>query len=198
MLAKRIFDFVFSLIMLVILSPVFLIIAILIKIESSGPVFFRQVRVGLNGADFIIYKFRTMFTGSEAKGMLTVGACDSRITKTGFYLRKYKFDELPQLINVLNGAMSFVGPRPEVRKYVNLYSLEQLQILRVKPGITDPASIAFSNENELLANVVDPEKIYIEKIMPEKLHLNQSYILNRSFNKDLKIIFQTIGKIISH
>lgn len=198
MLAKRIFDFIFSLLMLAFLSPFFIIISIIIKLESKGPVFFRQVRVGLKGRDFNIFKFRTMFTGSEAKGMLTVGARDPRITPIGYYLREYKLDELPQLINVLNGSMSFVGPRPEVRKYVNLYTKEQLQILNVKPGITDPASIAFSNENELLSHVTDPEKEYIEKIMPKKISLNQTYIFQRSMVQDMKIMLQTIGKIISH
>jgi lipopolysaccharide/colanic/teichoic acid biosynthesis glycosyltransferase len=195
---KRIFDLVFSFVWLIILSPVFILIAIIIKSGSKGPVFYKQVRVGLNNKDFNIYKFRTMYTGSDKKGLLTVGGNDNRITKAGLTLRKYKLDEIPQLINVFNGTMSFVGPRPEVRKYVNLYSNEQKKILTVKPGITDPASIAYSNENELLLHAADPEKEYIEHIMPEKLRLNLDYINNNNLFYDLKMIFQTIRKIISH
>ena len=155
-----------------------------------------QVRVGKNGVDFILFKFRTMRIGAEKSGLLTVGGRDSRITRTGYILRKYKLDELPQLINVLMGDMSLVGPRPEVRKYVNLYSDSQLSVLNVRPGITDYASIEYSNENELLAKSNDPERTYIEEILPAKLSLNQRYIKEKSGVKDLRIIFQTLFKIM--
>ena len=198
MLLKRIFDIFFSFSLLVLLSPILLIISIFIKLGSKGSIFFRQLRVGLNNEDFYIYKFRTMYTGSEKKGLLTVGKRDQRITYAGYLLRKYKLDELPQLINVLNGTMSFVGPRPEVRKYVSLYTEAQKKVLSIKPGITDPASIAYANENELLAKAADPEKEYIEQIMPAKLALNQSYIAKQGLWSDLKIILKTMIKIISN
>jgi lipopolysaccharide/colanic/teichoic acid biosynthesis glycosyltransferase len=192
---KRLFDIVVSFIGLVFLLPEFIIIAIFIVIESHGGVFFLQKRVGKNNKDFKIFKFRTMFSDSDKKGLLTVGNNDTRITKTGLILRKYKLDELPQLINVLIGNMSLVGPRPEVRKYVNLYNSEQMKVLNVKPGITDPASLKYSNENEILANFDNPEKAYIEEIMPTKLKLNLEYIKNRSFASDFKIILDTLRKI---
>lgn len=194
---KRIFDLVLSAIFLILLAPLFIFIAIRIKLDSKGPVFYKQVRVGLNGKDFGIYKFRTMFVGSDKKGLLTVGGNDARITTPGLFLRKYKLDELPQLINVFFGDMSIVGPRPEVRKYVDLYSKEQLQVLSVKPGITDYASIEYSKENEILAKATDPEATYINEIMPAKLALNQKYISEQSFVTDLKIILQTLVKIVS-
>ena len=197
MFVKRVFDILFSILLLILLSPVLLLVSILILTGSNGPVLFKQVRVGLNNKDFYIYKFRTMYQGSEVKGQLTVGN-DSRITGTGRFLRKYKIDELPQLVNVLFGTMSFVGPRPEVRKYVELYSIEQQKVLSVKPGITDPASIAYSNENELLSRAVDPEKEYVQHIMQAKLLLNMEYVKHQSFLSDLKIILKTVGKIISH
>ncbi|MBK7969736.1 MAG: sugar transferase [Bacteroidetes bacterium] len=196
-MVKRIFDFVLATIFLILLAPIFIFIAIRIKLDSKGSVFYKQVRVGLNGKDFGIYKFRTMFVGSDKKGLLTVGGNDARITRPGLFLRKYKLDELPQLINVFFGDMSIVGPRPEVRKYVDLYSKEQLQVLSVKPGITDYASIEYSKENEILANATDPEATYIHEIMPAKLALNQKYIREQSFFTDLKIILQTLVKIVS-
>ncbi|MBK9045818.1 MAG: sugar transferase [Bacteroidia bacterium] len=196
-MVKRIFDLILAAIFLILLAPLFIFIAIRIKLDSKGSVFYKQVRVGLNGKDFGIYKFRTMFVGSDKKGLLTVGGNDARITRPGLFLRKYKLDELPQLINVFFGDMSIVGPRPEVRKYVDLYSKEQLQVLSVKPGITDYASIEYSKENEILANATDPEATYIHEIMPAKLALNQKYIREQSFFTDLKIILQTLVKIVS-
>lgn len=196
MILKRLVDIVVSLFFLFLLFPILVLLAILIKLESNGPVFYLQVRVGLNGKDFRIFKFRTMFIGSDKAGLLTVGGRDPRITKVGVFIRKYKLDELPQLINVLNGEMSLVGPRPEVRKYVNMYNDEQLKVLSVKPGITDYASIQYSDENELLAKSVDPEKTYIEEVMPAKLLLNLKYINEISWLTDLKIIGLTVRKII--
>jgi lipopolysaccharide/colanic/teichoic acid biosynthesis glycosyltransferase len=194
---KRSFDVVTSLIGIILLFPILLILWICIQLESSGGGFYRQVRVGKDGVDFLLWKFRTMQTGADKKGLLTIGGRDSRVTRIGFYLRKYKLDELPQLINVLVGNMSIVGPRPEVRKYVNLYTSYQLKVLSVKPGITDYASIEYSNENELLAQSENPEKTYIEEVLPAKLELNQKYLNEQGFLTDLKIIFQTIGKIVS-
>lgn len=194
---KRAFDIFFSASGLIILSPVFLIIALLIKIDSKGPVFYKQSRVGKNNKDFLLYKFRTMAAGSDSKGLLTVGNKDSRITKTGYYLRKYKLDELPQFINVLTGEMSFVGPRPEVRKYVDLYNDEQRVVLKSSPGITDIASIQYRNENELLKKNPDPENFYIKEVMPDKLRLNLSYMNDRSFFKDIKVILKTFKAIFS-
>jgi lipopolysaccharide/colanic/teichoic acid biosynthesis glycosyltransferase len=194
---KRGFDVVSSLIGIILLFPVLLILWICIQLESSGGGFYRQVRVGKDGVDFRLWKFRTMHTGADKKGLLTIGGRDSRVTRIGFYLRKYKLDELPQLINVLVGDMSIVGPRPEVRKYVNLYTSDQLKVISVKPGITDYASIEYSNENELLAQSANPEKTYIEDVLPAKLELNQKYLNEQGFITDLKIIFQTMKKIIS-
>ena len=194
---KRGFDVVSSLIGIILLLPVLLIIWICIQLESSGGGFYRQVRVGKNGIDFRLWKFRTMQTGSDKKGLLTIGGRDSRVTRIGFYLRKYKLDELPQLINVLVGDMSIVGPRPEVRKYVELYTSEQRRVLNVKPGITDYASIEYSNENELLAQSENPEKTYVEEVLPAKLELNQKYLADQGFLTDLRIIFHTIKKIVS-
>lgn len=193
---KRIFDIVFSLLGILILSPVLICIAILIRLDSPGGIFYLQERVGKNNLNFFIYKFRTMRSGADKLGLLTVGAKDNRVTKIGYFLRKYKLDELPQLFNVFKGEMSFVGPRPEVRKYVNMYTAEQLKVLSVKPGITDIASIQYSNESELLAKAADPEKFYIETVFPAKLELNLKYIEQKNFWKDIQIIFQTIGKII--
>jgi len=194
---KRLFDIIFSFIGLVILSPVFIIISILIFFNSGIYVFYFQSRVGKDGKDFKLFKFRTMHLGADKKGLLTVGGNDPRITKIGYYLRKYKLDELPQLLNVLIGNMSLVGPRPEVRKYVELYDAKQKQVLSVKPGITDYASIIFSNENELLENLAEPENYYIKEILPKKLALNLHYIQSQSFFTDLKIILKTIAKILS-
>jgi lipopolysaccharide/colanic/teichoic acid biosynthesis glycosyltransferase len=193
---KRLFDILFSILGLIILSPFFILFSLLIIIGSGFPVFYLQKRVGKNGTDFFIFKFRTMRKDADSKGLLTVGGKDPRITGIGYFLRKYKIDELPQLFNVLLGNMSFVGPRPEVRKYVDLYTPEQLKVLSVKPGITDHASIEYSNENELLGKSNDPETTYVKEIMPAKLAINLKYIQERSFGADIKIIFKTIGKIL--
>ena len=192
---KRIFDIILSLFGLMILFPFMLIIAILIKLDSKGPVFFKQIRVTKNGREFKIFKYRTMRVGSDKYSQITVGK-DNRITKIGAFLRKYKLDEIPQLINVLLGDMSLVGPRPEVPKYVALYTKEQKEILKVRAGITDYASIEFSDENDLLASEEDPEKAYIEKIMPKKIELNKKYLSEISILADIKIILLTIKKIL--
>lgn len=192
MMLKRSFDFTSSLLGLLILSPLFIAISIWIVIDSKGGVFYKQVRVGKNGKDFSLYKFRSMAVGSDKAGLLTVGGRDSRITKSGYFIRKYKIDELPQLINVIKGDMSLVGPRPEVRKYVDMYTCEQLEVLSVRPGITDVASIKYRNENEILANQNNPEQYYITNIMPDKLRLNLEYIKMRSFAKDINTILTTI------
>ena len=192
---KRIFDIILSLFGLMILFPFMLIIAILIKLDSKGPVFFKQIRVTKNGREFKIFKYRTMRVGSDKYSQITVGK-DNRITKIGAFLRKYKLDEIPQLINVFIGDMSLVGPRPEVPKYVAFYTDEQKEILKVRAGITDYASIEFSDENDLLASEEDPEKAYIEKIMPKKIELNKKYILEISILTDIKIILLTIKKIL--
>ena len=193
---KRLVDLLICFPATLLLSPVLLLIAIWIKAESQGPVFYLQERIGKNRRPFKIFKFRTMHTGADKKGLLTVGGRDPRVTGAGYYLRKYKLDELPQLFNVLIGNMSLVGPRPEVRKYVDLYSPEQLKVLTVKPGITDYASIQYSDENELLAKSTDPERTYIQEVMPSKLALNLKYIREQGLMTDLTIIFQTIRKII--
>jgi lipopolysaccharide/colanic/teichoic acid biosynthesis glycosyltransferase len=197
MLLKRIFDLTVSLLALIFLIPLFLIISILILLDSKGKIFYKQKRVGKEGRLFELCKFRTMHPGADNRGLLTIGEKDSRITKTGYFLRKYKLDELPQLYNVLIGDMSIVGPRPEVKKYTDLYNDEQKIVLSVKPGITDYASIEYSNENEILSGEKNPEQTYINKIMPAKLHLNLRYIKERSFGSDLKIILLTLKKIIS-
>ena len=193
---KRLFDIIASLFGLLILSPLFILIALLIVLGSGFPFFYLQNRVGKNNQDFKLFKFRTMRKDSDKKGLLTVGGRDPRVTGIGYYLRKYKLDELPQLLNVLFGTMSLVGPRPEVRKYVNLYTTEQQKVLQAKPGITDYASIEYFSENELLAQSDNPEKTYIEEIMPAKLKLNQRYISEQGILTDIKIIFKTIAKII--
>jgi len=198
MLVKRLFDIIFSLVGLLFLLPLFLIISVIIILESRGGAFYLQSRVGLNCKDFKLFKFRTMQSNSDKKGLITVGMNDSRITKVGYYLRKYKLDELPQLLNVLLGTMSFVGPRPEVRKYVDLYNKQQLQVLSVKPGITDYASLEFSNENEILGKAADPNKMYIDEIMPQKLLLNLKYINTQSFASDISLILKTVAKVIAH
>jgi len=194
---KRSFDIIFSFIGLIIISPLFIIISIIIFIETKGGVFYFQKRVGLNNNDFLLFKFRTMYKDSDLKGLLTIGGRDNRITKTGYYLRKYKLDELPQLLNVFIGNMSFVGPRPEVRKYVDLYNNQQKMVLSVKPGITDVASIEYFNENELLGKSQDPENTYINEVMPAKLILNLKYIEKRNLIKDIGIILKTVSKIFS-
>lgn len=194
---KRLFDIIASAMGILILSPVFLIIALFIAMDSKGGVFYRQIRIGMGGGEFVLLKFRTMYTDSARKGLLTVGMRDSRITKVGYRLRKYKLDELPQLFNVFKGDMSIVGPRPEVPKYVAMYNQEQLKVLSVKPGLTDYASIEYANENEILAKSSNPEEAYIKEIMPAKLKLNEKYIEEMGPVTDLKIIFKTLGKIFS-
>lgn len=194
---KRCFDAIVSLMTIIILLPLLLLIALWIKIDSRGSIIYRQIRVGKGGRDFGIFKFRTMLPESDSKGLLTVGGRDPRITNAGYFLRKYKLDELPQLFNVLKGDMSLVGPRPEVRKYVSRYSDEQLKVLSVKPGITDYASIHYSNENEILAQSTNPEQTYVQEIMPHKLALNLKYIQEASLMTDLKIIAATVMKIVS-
>ena len=192
----RFFDFILSLVGLVVLAPIFIVLAIWIKIDSKGPVFYKQVRVGRNGIDFGLFKFRSMVVDADKKGLITVGGRDPRITRSGYFIRKYKLDELPQLINVLVGDMSLVGPRPEVRKYVDLYTDEQQKVLSVKPGITDYASIEYMDENEILGKSRDPEKTYIEEIMPEKIKYNMKYISNKSLFEYFKIILLTVLKIV--
>lgn len=194
---KRIFDIFFSILGLMIAFPILLTLAIIIKIDSKGPVFYKQTRVGLNNTDFKIYKFRTMYVNSDRHGLLTIGDRDPRVTNIGYVLRKFKLDELPQLINVLIGNMSFVGPRPEVRKYVNLYSKSDLEILSVKPGITDYASIKFRDEAEIMSKSESPEDVYINEIMPEKIRLNKIYVKEQSLLTDVKIIFLTFASILS-
>ena len=193
---KRLFDIVASGLGLILLSPLFLVLAIWIKSDSKGPVFYRQVRVGRYNRDFRIFKFRSMRAGSDTGSLITIGGRDPRITRSGYFIRKFKFDELPQLINVLMGDMSLVGPRPEVRHYVNFWTPEQMHVLDVRPGITDPASIKFLNENELLEKAEDPEKYYIEVIMQEKIRLYLEYVEKQNLFYDLALIFKTIGVIV--
>ena len=194
---KRLFDFSASLLGILLLSPVLIMLWLIVVLDSPGGGFYRQIRVGKDGADFGLWKFRSMRTGADKKGLLTVGGRDPRVTRAGYFLRKYKLDELPQLFNVVSGEMSLVGPRPEVRRYVDLYSPAQREVLSVRPGITDYASIEYSRENDLLAASPDPEKTYIEEIMPAKLELNHKYIREQGLLTDLKIIFRTFVKIIS-
>ena len=188
---KRIFDLFFAFLGIMLLLPIYLLIAIFIKLDSKGEILYKQERIGKDGIPFYVLKFRTMVPDAFSKGALTVGSRDPRVTGVGFYLRKYKLDELPQLFNVLFGEMSFVGPRPEVKKYTDLYNENQRVVLSVKPGITDYASIKYRNENDLLAQSSDPEKLYIEEIMPEKLNLNLKYINDNNVFKDIKIIINT-------
>ena len=193
---KRLFDILFSLIVLTIGLPFALIIALLILADSKGRVLYKQSRVGRNNVDFQLYKFRTMCTGADKGSLITVGGDDARITKVGRFLRKYKIDEFPQFLNILKGEMSIVGPRPEVRKYVDMYTPEQMRVLSVRPGLTDYASIRYVNENELLATSPNPEKTYIEEIMPDKLKLNLKYIDEQSVGTDLRIILMTLKAIV--
>jgi len=188
----RLLDILLSIFGLVVLFPFFIIISLFILLDSRGGIFYKQLRVGKNNSDFYLLKLRSMKTNSDKNGLLTIGTNDSRITRIGKFLRKYKIDELPQLINVLKGDMSMVGPRPEVRKYVELYSDEQKKVLNVKPGITDYASIEYRNENEIIAKSANPEEVYINEIMPAKLELNLKYISKRSVSSYLKIICKTI------
>ena len=194
---KRLFDIVASGLGLILLSPLFLVLAIWIKSDSKGPVFYRQIRVGRYNRDFRIFKFRSMRAGSDTGILITIGGRDPRITRSGYFIRKFKFDELPQLINVLVGDMSLVGPRPEVRHYVNFWTPEQMHVLDVRPGITDPASIKFLNENELLEKAEDPEKYYIEVIMQEKIRLYLEYVKKHSFFYDIALVFKTFRVIVS-
>ena len=194
---KRLFDMVASGCGLLVLSPVLLLVAIWIKLDSRGPVFYRQVRVGYQNKDFRIFKFRSMRIGADKGSLVTIGGRDPRITRSGYFIRKYKLDELPQLINVFVGDMSLVGPRPEVRHYVDYWTPEQMHVLDVRPGITDPASIKFRNENELMGQVEDPEDYYIHVIMQEKIRLYLECVENASFLYDLKLIFRTFKVILT-
>jgi len=195
MIGKRLFDLFFSFFAILILFIPGLILAFIVIFESRGGAFYRQVRVGINEKPFKLLKFRTMFSGSDSKGLLTVGSADARVTGFGKFLRKSKMDELPQMINIFIGHMSFVGPRPEVPKYVAMYNDEQKKVLSVRPGLTDYASLEYINESDLLAQQSDPEKFYIETVMPAKLGLNLKYIKEMSCATDLKIIFRTLFKI---
>lgn len=192
----RFFDILFSSIGILILSPLFIVIYILIRLESRGGGFYSQKRIGKDGKEFSLYKFRSMRIGSDKKGLITVGGRDPRITRVGYFIRKYKLDELPQLFNVLIGNMSLVGPRPEVKKYVDLYTAEQQKVLSVCPGITDYASIEYVDENILLGQSTDPDKTYIEVIMPDKIKCNMKYINHHTIGEYFKIIFLTIYKIV--
>lgn len=192
----RFFDIIFSIIGLVILSPIFIVLYLLIRIESKGGGFYSQERIGKNGKPFKLYKFRSMRIGSDKKGLITIGEKDNRITKTGFILRKYKLDELPQLWNVFIGDMSLVGPRPEVKKYTDLYTEEQKQVLQIRPGITDWASIKYVDENKILGEAKDPDEAYVNLIMPNKIKLNMVYIQHQTLGEYFKIIFTTFKEIV--
>lgn len=194
---KRFFDIVASGCGLLVLLPLFLVIAIWIKLDSKGPVFYRQVRVGRHNKDFRIIKFRSMRVGADKGSLVTIGGRDPRITRSGYFIRKYKLDELPQLINVFIGQMSIVGPRPEVRHYVDYWTKEQLHVLDVRPGITDPASIKFRNENELMEKADNPENYYINVIMQEKIRLYLEYVDIVGFWYDIKLIFKTFKVIVT-
>ena len=193
----RLLDIIFSTLGIITLLPLFLIICLIIKADSKGGCFFIQERIGKGGKPFGILKFRTMRCGADADGLLTIGTHDRRITRVGSFLRKTKIDELPQLWNVLKGEMSIVGPRPEVEKYVLLYTEEQRRVLSVRPGITDYASIEYVNENEILSQASDPDRAYIEKVMPHKIKLSMRYLEHYCVSEYLKIIFLTLKKIIS-
>jgi lipopolysaccharide/colanic/teichoic acid biosynthesis glycosyltransferase len=193
---KRIFDVLFSLIVILCFFPLGLIISILIKLSSSGGIFYSQIRIGKNAKPFKIYKFRSMKIDSDHSQKLTIGMKDPRITSIGFFIRKYKLDEFPQFINVLIGNMSIVGPRPEVKEYVDLYNEEQRKVLSVKPGITDYASLEYFDENELLGKADDPQETYINEIMPAKLELNKKYLANPTISHDISIMWKTFMKMI--
>jgi lipopolysaccharide/colanic/teichoic acid biosynthesis glycosyltransferase len=195
---KRAFDIIFSLAVLIVFFPFGLLISIAILSSSRGGVFYRQERIGKRGKPFMLFKFRSMKRNADKKGKLTVGMTDSRITKIGVFIRKYKLDEFPQFINVLIGDMSVVGPRPEVEEFVAYYTDEQKRILDVKPGITDYASIEYFNENALLAASENPKQDYIKKIMPQKINLNQKYIKRPTLTHDLKIILRTVQRILKN
>lgn len=191
----RFLDILFSFFGLIVLSPLLLIIWLLIVLTSKGGGFYKQIRVGKNGYDFKLYKFRSMRVDADKGSLITIGGRDSRITIVGYFIRKFKIDELPQLFNVLKGDMSLVGPRPEVRKYVDLYTDEQKKVLSVRPGITDYASIEYVDENEILGKAENPDDVYINQIMPEKINLNMKYIENQSVKEYFKIILLTVFKI---
>lgn len=182
---------------LIVLSPLFVIVSVWIKLDSKGPVFYRQVRVGRYDKDFRIFKFRSMRVGADKGSLVTIGGRDPRVTRSGYFIRKFKIDELPQLINVFIGDMSLVGPRPEVRHYVDYWTPEQMRVLDVRPGITDPASIKFRNENELMEAADNPEEYYINVIMQEKIKLYLDYVDNHSFIGDIKLIFKTFWAIVT-
>lgn len=192
----RFCDIVLSCLGLLLLSPLFVVVAVWIVIDNPGPIFYRQMRVGKDGKDFGLLKFRSMRIGADKESLITIGEHDARITRAGYYIRKYKLDELPQLWNVLIGDMSLVGPRPEVRRYVDMYTDEQRQVLTVRPGITDYASIEYIDENRLLAQAEDPDRTYIEEILPAKIALNMRYIKHQTLGEYMKIIFLTLAKII--
>lgn len=194
---KRLFDIVASGLGLIALSPLFAVLAVWIKADSKGPVFYRQTRVGKDNKDFRLFKFRSMRPDSDKLGLITVGGHDPRITKSGYYIRKYKLDEFPQLINVFVGDMSLVGPRPEVRKYVNMYTPEQMRVLSVRPGITSLASIRYRNENDILAASKDPDRCYIERVMPDKLAIDLEYVYRANLWNDIKLILTTFKEIIT-
>lgn len=194
----RVFDLLISILGIILLSPLLLYIAIRVKLDSKGNIFYKQLRVGKGQKEFYLYKFRTMKANSDAKDLLTYGNSDVRITKFGAFLRRKKLDELPQLFNVIRGDMSIVGPRPEVKKYVDTYSKEQLDVLSVKPGITDQASIEYLDESELLAKQANPEEYYIKYIIPEKIQLNRSFINDPTVPHYWSIIFKTIKKIAAN
>ena len=192
----RFFDILFSLVGIIVLSPVLIIIYFLVIIESKGGGFYIQERVGRGGKIFKLYKFRSMSVGADKKGLITIGGSDPRMTRMGFFIRRFKLDELPQLFNVLNGTMSLVGPRPEVQKYVELYTPAQYEVLSVKPGITDYASIEYVDENIILGKAENPEKVYIDEIVPAKIQLNMKYIENRKLKEYFFIIFLTFWRIV--
>lgn len=194
---KRLFDIVASGLGLICLSPLFAVLAVWIKCDSPGPVFYRQIRVGRHNRDFRLFKFRSMRPNSDKLGLITVGGHDPRVTRSGYYIRKYKLDEFPQLINVFTGDMSLVGPRPEVRKYVDMYTPEQMKVLSVRPGITSLASIRYRNENEILAKAEDPDRTYIEQVMPDKLAIDLEYVSRATLWNDIKLIFSTFKEIIT-
>ncbi|WP_455962614.1 sugar transferase [Bacteroides bouchesdurhonensis] len=194
---KRLFDIVASGCGLLVLSPLLIVMAIWIKLDSKGPVFYRQVRVGRDNKDFRIFKFRSMRIGADKQGLITVGGRDPRVTRSGYFIRKYKLDEFPQLINVFIADMSLVGPRPEVRKYVDMYTPEQMHVLDVRPGVTSLASIRYRNENELLEKAENPDQYYIDVIMQDKLAIDLEYVKEASFWYDIKLIFHSLWEIIS-
>lgn len=192
---KRLLDMIASFVMLVILSPFLLLLALAVKFDSKGPVFYRQVRVGRYNQDFKIFKFRTMVQNADQIGPAVTTGEDPRITRVGRFIRRLRLDEFSQLLNVLNGTMSLVGPRPEVRKYVDLYTPEQMATLLVRPGITAPSSIAFKDEDKLLDAADDPERVYVEQILPPKMELNLEYLEHISPLYDLSVIFQTAAAV---